>query len=251
MPVGGAHEEMHSEADVVQACIDVYGDRIDRAETLVRQEPGPAPDLPAVGRRGGGQHPDVLRHPLDALPRRAGAPAVGPAVPRPHDRPVRRRLRAVLRGRRRVRPARPGRGRGTPLRRGRARRGSRRAAARTPRSWPGALLGELHYERGELDEAERLLEESRELGAESGVVDFMIATYAVLARIKAHRGADARRAARRGRQGRRAARPPAAVGHRRSPNGSGSSWPRGRCARPAEWRRTCPTARPAPAGSAW
>ena len=37
MPVGGAHEEMHSEADVVQACIDVYGDRIDRAEALVRK----------------------------------------------------------------------------------------------------------------------------------------------------------------------------------------------------------------------
>ena len=55
----------------------------------------------------------------------------------------------------------------------------------------GALLGELHYERGELEEAERLLEESRELGAESGVVDFMVASYAVLARIKAHRGAEA------------------------------------------------------------
>jgi LuxR family maltose regulon positive regulatory protein/serine/threonine-protein kinase PknK len=26
---------MHSEADVVQACIDIYGDRIDRAEGLV------------------------------------------------------------------------------------------------------------------------------------------------------------------------------------------------------------------------
>jgi LuxR family maltose regulon positive regulatory protein/serine/threonine-protein kinase PknK len=53
----------------------------------------------------------------------------------------------------------------------------------------GALLGELHYERGELDEAERLLQESRELGAESGVVDFMIVSYALLARIKSHRGA--------------------------------------------------------------
>ena len=53
----------------------------------------------------------------------------------------------------------------------------------------GALLGELHYERGELEEAERLPEESRELGAESGVVDFMVASYALLARIKAHRGA--------------------------------------------------------------
>ncbi len=52
-----------------------------------------------------------------------------------------------------------------------------------------ALLGELLYELGEIDQAERLLEESRELGAESGVVDFMIASYAVLARIRANRGA--------------------------------------------------------------
>jgi ATP/maltotriose-dependent transcriptional regulator MalT len=52
-----------------------------------------------------------------------------------------------------------------------------------------ALLGELQYERGQLDEAERLLEESRQLGAESGVVDFMIASYVVLARIKVHRSA--------------------------------------------------------------
>ena len=49
----------------------------------------------------------------------AGAPAVGPPVPRPHDRPVLRRLRALLRRDRRVRPARPGRGGGTPPRRGR------------------------------------------------------------------------------------------------------------------------------------
>ena len=115
----------------------------------------------------------------------------------------------------------------------------------------GALLGELHYERGELDEAERLLEESRELGAESGVVDFMIATYAVLARIKAHRGADAGELLAEGAKVGRAARPHRGCRPPSSPNGSGSSWPRGRCARPGEWRRTCPTARPAPAGSAW
>jgi ATP/maltotriose-dependent transcriptional regulator MalT len=52
----------------------------------------------------------------------------------------------------------------------------------------GALLGRLQYERGETDAAERLLEESHELGAESGVADFMIATYASFARNKAWRG---------------------------------------------------------------
>src|SRR5215217_5916651 len=51
-----------------------------------------------------------------------------------------------------------------------------------------ALLGELVYERGEVDEAERLLDESYELGAEDGIVDFMIARYVIGARIKAVRG---------------------------------------------------------------
>ena len=51
-----------------------------------------------------------------------------------------------------------------------------------------ALLGELLYERGEVDEAERLLDESYQLGAEGGGVEFMIARYVIGARIKAVRG---------------------------------------------------------------
>ncbi|MPY99134.1 MAG: LuxR family transcriptional regulator [Actinophytocola sp.] len=50
-----------------------------------------------------------------------------------------------------------------------------------------AMLGLLHYERDDLARAEELLEESHELGAESGVADFMIATYVTLARVKALR----------------------------------------------------------------
>ena len=52
----------------------------------------------------------------------------------------------------------------------------------------GSLLGQLRYERDDLDAAEQLLEACHELGAESGVVDFMIPTYVTLARIKALRG---------------------------------------------------------------
>jgi serine/threonine-protein kinase PknK len=59
-----------------------------------------------------------------------------------------------------------------------------------------ALLGEMLYERGEVDEAERLLDESYELGAEGGHVDFMIARYVTGARIKAVRGDRAAAAAR-------------------------------------------------------
>jgi LuxR family maltose regulon positive regulatory protein/serine/threonine-protein kinase PknK len=35
LPPAPEQQDMHSEADVVQACIDIYGDRIDRAEGLV------------------------------------------------------------------------------------------------------------------------------------------------------------------------------------------------------------------------
>ncbi len=50
------------------------------------------------------------------------------------------------------------------------------------------LLGELLYERGDVDEADRLLDESYQLGAEGGVVEMMIARYVIGARIKAVRG---------------------------------------------------------------
>jgi serine/threonine-protein kinase PknK len=52
----------------------------------------------------------------------------------------------------------------------------------------GSMLGQLLYERGDLAQAERLLEEARELGSEGGVVDFMTSTFATLARIRALRG---------------------------------------------------------------
>ncbi|WP_345352993.1 protein kinase domain-containing protein [Rhodococcus olei] len=52
----------------------------------------------------------------------------------------------------------------------------------------GSMLGELLYEQGRLDEAERLLDEAGELGAGGGLVDFKLARYASGARIKAVRG---------------------------------------------------------------
>ena len=59
----------------------------------------------------------------------------------------------------------------------------------------GSLLGELLYERGQLDEAEELLDDTYELGAEGGLVDFMLATFGTGARLKFTRGdtANARR----------------------------------------------------------
>ena len=51
-----------------------------------------------------------------------------------------------------------------------------------------SALGELLYERGELDEADRLLDEGYKLGPEGGSVDFKIARYVIAARIKALQG---------------------------------------------------------------
>ncbi|MFZ3348174.1 protein kinase domain-containing protein [Mycobacterium sp.] len=52
----------------------------------------------------------------------------------------------------------------------------------------GCLLGELLYERGQLDEAEALLDDAYELGAEGGLVDFMLAAFGTGARLKLARG---------------------------------------------------------------
>ena len=242
---------MRSEADVVQACIDVYGDRTDRAERLVERSLRVRPQLPALGGGGGGEHPDVLRHPRDALRTRPRAAALGRPVPRADHRPVRRRVRPLLRRDRRPLAARPAR---APRSSSRARcvlaresAGRRSHAAQLA----GALLGELHYVRGELDEAERLLDESGELGAESGVVDFMIASYVAAG---AHQGG-ARRdrrgggAARRGREGRRTAGPGPAAGRRRRGT-VGQMLAPAECARPTGWPATCRRARRATTGSA-
>jgi serine/threonine-protein kinase/serine/threonine-protein kinase PknK len=52
----------------------------------------------------------------------------------------------------------------------------------------GSLLGDLLYEHGQLDEAEALLDDAYELGAEGGIVDMLIAAYATGARLKFARG---------------------------------------------------------------
>ena len=52
-------------------------------------------------------------------------------------------------------------------------------------------MGELLYERGQLDEAEALLDDAYELGAEGGIVDFMLAAFGTGARLKFARGDEA------------------------------------------------------------
>jgi ATP/maltotriose-dependent transcriptional regulator MalT len=68
-----------------------------------------------------------------------------------------------------------------------------------------ALLGDLLYERDQLDVAEQLLDDAGKLGIEGGPVEFIMATYATGARIKALRG-DLDGAAKRLDEGAQAAR---------------------------------------------
>ncbi|GLZ48819.1 hypothetical protein Acsp06_50040 [Actinomycetospora sp. NBRC 106375] len=187
LPSGG-DEERRSEADVVQACIDVYDDRTDRAEDLVRRSLDRAPvyrpwvvavaaniqsfcDIHAM-RYGSAQDRqrwarpfhDRVGGPFAAVYGRcfAGIAAFAELDVRRADEYLRDAVDLA-----------------------RESAGRRSHAAQLA----AALLGELLDARGEQEEAERLLEESGELGAESGVVDFMTASYALLARIKARRGA--------------------------------------------------------------
>lgn len=185
---GGAAAELLCEADVVQACIDVFADRIDRADALV----APAIERCAQNRefvvavaanirtvvdvrnaafdrarevqawartfqgRTVGQFPGVYGRCLAGLAAYAelDLPTAGE-----HFRDAMTLARDSS--------------------------GAHSHAAQLA----GALLAELEYERGDLDAAERLLTESSKLGAEGGLAEFMIATYGVLARIRALRGA--------------------------------------------------------------
>lgn len=178
---------MLTEADVVQACIDVYGDRIDRAAELVApclaDTVTHRPFLVAVsaniqtfvnihsGELDAAQERQRWANPFHQT---AGGPFVG----------VYGRCFAGLAAFARLDLA-------TAERRYTEARDLADAAA-GPHSHAarltGALLGRLVYERDDIDTAETLLEQCHELGSESGVVDFMIATYSTLPRIKVLRG---------------------------------------------------------------
>ncbi|WP_431910360.1 LuxR C-terminal-related transcriptional regulator [Amycolatopsis thermoflava] len=188
LPDGDEYEDLHNEADVVQACIDVYCDRIDRAEDLVRRSLDQGqPYRPWVMAVAANIQSFCDIH---SMRFRAARDRQRWAMPF-HDRTtgpfaaVYGRCFAGIAAFAQLDLAAAENHIQSAVLLAQNSAGRRSHAARLA----GALLGELHYERGQLDEAERLLAESGELGAESGVVDFMIASYALLGRIKARRGA--------------------------------------------------------------
>ncbi|CQD20395.1 serine/threonine protein kinase [Mycobacterium lentiflavum] len=176
-----------AEADVVQACTDVYRDRIDRAAALVApcivDKPACRPFLVAVSSNIC-TFVDIHTFAYDrALSRQQWANPFHEMASGPFAGVYGRCFAGLAAfaqldldtAEQRYVEARD-------LARSMA--GEHSHAARLA----GALVGRLCYERGEIDSAETLLEECHELGAESGVPDFMIATYNTLARIKVLRG---------------------------------------------------------------
>lgn len=175
------------EAKVLRACIDVYGDRIEGLEQLVR------PCLDQAGEHtpwtvGVAANILAYRHihtcELDK---------VGPLMQWARDYHERAQgafasvygvcfdgIAAVRAGqlsvaRKRFKDAMDAAARSA---------GTQSNAARLA----SALLGQLLYEENDLGEAERLLRESRFLGFEGGVVDFYLATYLASCRLAMHRG---------------------------------------------------------------
>ncbi|MCX2933821.1 LuxR C-terminal-related transcriptional regulator [Mycobacterium sp. CVI_P3] len=175
------------EADVVQACIDVYGDRIDRAAELVApylvENSGYRPFLVAVSANIS-TFVDLHNFAYDsAEARQRWAAPFHEATAGPFAG-VYGRCFAGLAAFARVDLVSAERHYSEAWDVAQHMAGQHSHAARLA----GALLGRVLYENGDIDSAETLLEECHELGAESGVADFMIATYSTLARIKVLRG---------------------------------------------------------------
>jgi serine/threonine-protein kinase PknK len=175
------------EADVVQACTDVYRDRIDRAATLVApcivENPSCRPFLVAVSANIR-TFVDIHTFAYDtALSRQQWANAFHESASGPFAGVYGRCFAGLAAfAQLDLRTAEHRYAEARALAQGVA--GEHSHAARLA----GALVGQLCYERGEIDTAKTLLEECHELGAESGVPDFMIATYSTLARIKVLEG---------------------------------------------------------------
>lgn len=180
-------QQLRGEADVLQACIDVYRDRIDRAAGLVGPYLTPNTTARAfVNAVAGNIQTFVDIHTFAfevALQRQRSTAPFHAATGGPFAGVYGRcfggmaafALLDLAAAERMIQE-------GFDLASSTA--GPRSHAARLA----GSLLGQVRYERDDLDGAEQLLEACHELGAESGVVDFMIPTYVTLARIKALRG---------------------------------------------------------------
>jgi ATP/maltotriose-dependent transcriptional regulator MalT len=182
-----AHSDLRVEADALQADINVICDRIDDVERLLAEclsRPDTLPGWVVCCAAGNAMFADLFRFDFDAVRRR-------------HDwaRPYHARISeplsmmysyclAGLAASEQLDMAAADDYFRAGLRLATTAGGQHSYTARLA----AALQGDLLYERGDIAEAERLLDVSQELGAENGTVDFMIARYTTGARIKALRG---------------------------------------------------------------
>ncbi len=176
--------DLRAEADVLRSVGEVFADRLDRRRRPHRRRAQPAGVAAHPRRRGRGERRDDRGDP----PVRLSQPrCAGRSSPRPTTPGWARTSRSTAT----ASPAsRTGNSSTCPPRRTRS---TRPSSSREPSLGPyshaarlaGALLGELRYETGELEEAARLLDESDQLGTAGGGVDFMIARYVIGARAQA------------------------------------------------------------------
>lgn len=184
----GERHQQEVEADVVQACIDVFADRPGHVDDLVDAaiaEPdvhrpfviGVAANLRTVAFIH--QEEFALAEELQAWARTFHDLTVGrfPAVYgrclasiAAYSQWETKRAEELLRG---------------ALTAARESAGTHSHAAQLA----AALLAELQYEQDRIDDAERLSEEAARLGSDGGLVEFMSASYRTRARIKDARGA--------------------------------------------------------------
>jgi LuxR family maltose regulon positive regulatory protein/serine/threonine-protein kinase PknK len=187
---GGSDDEdrdILGEVDVVQAAIDIYNDRIDRAGLLVspyvQEDSGHRPWLVAVSCN---IHAfvDIQEFAYDTARKRQEFAIPFHATTRGPFAGVYGRCFAGIAAFAQLDVQAAERLVEEALSLARETAGQHSHAARLA----GALLGRLWYERGDTDAAEELLEQCHELGAESGVAEFMIASYTILPRLRVLRG---------------------------------------------------------------
>ncbi len=178
---------MRADAEVLRACIDIYSDRVDGIEPRLRpilDAPGPyTPWILAVAA-------NVLTFAMIHTNRFSEAVALQAWAKPYHQQTV-----GVFSGvyglcftglaeRERGNIEAAAKNFEDAMALARDRIGSRSHAALLA----SALLGQIYFKRGEFERASPLIEESRKLGAEGGVIDFYIATYSCACRLAGMRG---------------------------------------------------------------
>lgn len=181
---------LHGEADVIQACIDVYADRLDNLQRLVQPCLDDSQRYPpwVVGVAANILsyrfiHSDETARvgPLQAWARAYQDRAEGcfsSVYGRCFSGLAAYRCADLTAARQHFSYA---------LELANVKAGQQSNAARLA----GGLLGHLMYEQNQLEDAGRLLDESRFLGVEGGVADFYIATYVASARLASLRSGSA------------------------------------------------------------